>query len=106
MGLFRTIDVIVGSPVRSRLWKVVDVTFLCVLWTATIVSVLASFGDPWSTWDIIVRIIVPVTLLATARSWYAHPKLSKRAREKAARCRALEANWSTPLEHLHSSSER
>jgi hypothetical protein len=99
MGLVRTIDLIVGSPIRSRIWKIVDVAFLSVLWTASIVCVVDGLaGGPFSMWYFAARLLVPVTMLATARSWYRHPGLSKRAKQKAVRRKALESVWVAPTE--------
>lgn len=94
MGLFSTIDVIVGSPIRSTTWKFVDVLILFLLWTATIASFLIWLdGNAFTTWSIVVRILPLITALATASSWYRHPKLSKRARQKAERRALLESTW-------------
>ena len=83
MGLFKTIDEIVGSPYRSRSWKIADVLFLCVLWSTTAISVAIWIdGHEWSSWSVIVRVLVPLTIIATARSWYRHPRVSKRARQR------------------------
>ncbi len=83
MGLFKTIDEIVGSPYRSRFWKIADVLFLGLLWFTTAMSVAIWIdGHEWSTWSVIVRVLMPITIVATARSWYRHPRLSKRARQR------------------------
>jgi hypothetical protein len=101
MGFFKTIDLIAGSPIRSRAWKIIDVAFLCTLWAASIASVVIWLdGNAFTTWSVIVRILVPMTLLVTARSWYRHPKLSKRARENAARRAALESAWVPPTDQI------
>ena len=94
LGLFRTIDDIVGNPVRSPFWKIVDVTVLCVLWTAMIVSLVGTFDvNATPSWAVAARVLVPSTLVATARVWYRHPKLSRRARDKMARRDVLESAW-------------
>ena len=95
MGLFSTLDEIVGSPYRSRAWKVFDVTLLTVLWTATVVSLVLTYGTRGiaSNWWIVPRMLALVTLIATARSWYRHPKLSKRAR-----ARFTAESWGSPDE--------
>jgi hypothetical protein len=49
-------------------------------------------------WYFAARLLVPVTMLATARSWYRHPGLSKRAKQKAVRRKALESAWVAPTE--------
>ena len=84
MSLFKTLDEIVGSPYRSRAWKVFDVTLLTVLWTATVVSFVLTYGTSGiaSNLWIVPRVLAPVTLIVTARSWYWHPKLSRRARDR------------------------
>ena len=75
MGLFRTLDDIVDNPLRSRFWKIVDVTLLGVLWIGAVVFVVMwLIGDPFSNWYFAARIWVPITLLATCRSWYRFPK--------------------------------
>ena len=99
MGLFNTIDVIVGSPIRSRIWKFIDVLILCLLWTATIASFLIWLdGNAFTTWSIVVRVLPLITLTATASSWYRHPTLSKRARQKAERRALLESAWRSESE--------
>ena len=47
MGLFRTIDDIVGNPYRSRGWKVFDISLLTVLWGATAICILWVFAKSW-----------------------------------------------------------
>ncbi len=88
MGLFKTINMIAANPFRSRTWKILDITVLCVLWIATVVSILIWLdGHSWSGWSVAVRILVLVTLAATARSWYRSPTASKRARQRSAELR-------------------
>lgn len=85
VGLFRTIDDIVGNPHRSRPWKIVDVTVLGVLWILSLVSIAIWLdGNAWSTWSVVVRILPLIALIATAQSWYRHPSPSKEARAKLA----------------------
>ncbi len=75
MGLFKTIDEIVRSPYRSRTWKFIDVTFLVSLWTATAVCVAVWFdGHPWSSWRVASQILLPLAVIASARSWYRYPR--------------------------------
>jgi hypothetical protein len=86
VGLFKTIDVILGSPNRSKGWKVFEVTILCALWFATIVSIIIWLdGNAWTTWSLIARLLLLVTGLATARSVNDGPKLRVYRRPKTAR---------------------
>jgi hypothetical protein len=79
-GLLRTIDDIVSNPDRSRMWKVIDVVFMCFLWFVTGLSLLIWLdGNAWTSWSVLVRILVPITLIATARSWYQYPRRSRRS---------------------------
>jgi hypothetical protein len=85
MGPFRTIEIITGNPLRSRPWKVIDVTLLSALWVATIASILIWLaGNEWSSWSIVVRILPVIAGIATAQSWYQHPSPSKKARARTA----------------------
>ena len=70
MGVFRTVNYIVGNPRRSRGWKVFDVTLLCLIWSAAMFSVVSQLGDPVSSWSVVAKILVPIAVLAGARSWY------------------------------------
>ena len=86
MALLKTVEMIVGSPYRSNGWKVFDVTLLCLLWAATIVSVLIWLDGNFLTgWDVGVLTLSFITVIATARVWYRNPRWSKRARERALR---------------------
>jgi hypothetical protein len=85
MGLMKTIDFIVGNPNRSRAWKRFDVALLVLLWSASIASALMWLATgQWSIWFVVVRVVAPITVLATARSWYRHPRYSRHARERIA----------------------
>jgi hypothetical protein len=78
MGLFRTIDDIVSNPDRSRMWKIIDVVFLSFLWCITVLSLLIWLdGNAWTSWSVLVRILVPITVIATARTWYQYPRRSR-----------------------------
>lgn len=82
---FRTIEIIVGNPSRSRSWKVIDVTVLSVLWIATICSIVIWLaGNAFTTWSLVVRILPVITVIATAQTWYQHPSPSKKARARMA----------------------
>jgi hypothetical protein len=93
VGLFKTIEFIVDNPMRSRLWKTIDVTVLCFLWGTSVVFVIGAWDS--QTFEIGLRVVLPITVLATVRGWYRHPSLSRRARDSQARRRALESDWRT-----------
>jgi hypothetical protein len=67
-----------------------------VLWIATLISPLIWFdGNAFTTWSVIVRILILLTALGTLRSWYRHPKLSKRAANQAGTPRRLGGRLAT-----------
>jgi hypothetical protein len=70
VALLKAVELIVGSPYRSRGWKVFDVSLLCILWTASILSVLIwQAGNVATGWDVVVIILPSITVIATARVW-------------------------------------
>ncbi len=72
MGPVRLVNEIVDDPRRSTGWKVFDVSLLAVLWFGLVFLVFATFAD--RDWGPLLRLWIPLTLIASMRSWYLHPR--------------------------------
>jgi hypothetical protein len=70
MNPFRLVKEIVEDDRRSPGWKTFDVTLLTVLWVGSVFLLFLLNTD----WIVLAKIWWPATLVASARSWYMHPR--------------------------------
>lgn len=67
----RLITEIVTDPHRPVAWKIFDAALLTVLWVGLPVVIVVG----WNTNTfVLLRFWIPLTILASARSWYLHPR--------------------------------
>jgi hypothetical protein len=82
--LARTIRRVVADPNRAVGWKIFDVLFLGV-GVVLVVLCLVSAGSDWLFLYFFLR---PIVYVATERSWWEMPRMSRTARRRLDEARA------------------